>query len=106
MSKPELAPETPVIDTRPLFDEQFGIRFGLRRYYVNVRIGSELRAKERVKLEGQVRVSGVAFMYCVICSGAIMLFGTLCLLYLMKSGMGINLTDGDSLLHPLFAFNE
>jgi len=66
-----------------MFDEGFGFCMGRRKYYVNV------------------RVSGIAFLYLVICSGAIMLFGTLCLLYLLKSGMGINLSAEDSVLHPL-----
>lgn len=88
------------------FDERFGISLFGRTYYINVRIGSELRAPERLAAEGQVRVSGVAFLYCLVCSAAIMLFGTLALVYLMKSGMGINFTDGHSFLHPLFeAFN-
>ena len=85
-----------------LFDERFGMRFGQRTYYINVRIGSELRSSKRLASEGQVRVSGVAFLYCVICSGAIMLFGTLCILYLLKSGLGLDLSDGQSVLHPLF----
>jgi hypothetical protein len=82
-----------------LFDE----RFGQRTYYINIRIGSELRSTERLASEGQVRVSGAAFFYCLICSGAIMLFGTLCILYLLKSGLGGELSDGYSVLHPLFA---
>jgi hypothetical protein len=87
----------------PAFNEQFGIRIGRKTYYVNLRIGTESRSPERLAGEGQVRVNGLAFLYCVVCTGAIMLFGTLCLIYLIKSGMGINLTDGDSILHPLFA---
>lgn len=86
----------------PMFDEQFGIRLGGRSYYINLRIGTEMRTRRRRVAEGQVRVSGVAFLYCVICSGAIMLFGTLCLLYLLKSGMGLNIWDEDSVLHPFF----
>ncbi|MFT5509891.1 MAG: hypothetical protein ACI89J_002982 [Hyphomicrobiaceae bacterium] len=86
----------------PMFDEQFGIRLGGRSYYINLRIGTEMRTRRRRAAEGQVRVSGVAFLYCVICSGAIMLFGTLCLLYLLKSGMGLNIWDEDSVLHPFF----
>ena len=90
-------------DNQPaIFDEQFGIRLGGRSYYINLRIGSELRAGRRLAAEGQVRVSGVAFLYCVICSGAIMMFGTLCLLYLLKSGLGLDFSDHDSILHPLF----
>lgn len=90
-------------DNQPaIFDEQFGIRLGGRSYYINLRIGSELRAGRRLAAEGQVRVSGVAFLYCVICSGAIMMFCTLCLLYLLKSGLGLDFSDHDSILHPLF----
>jgi len=85
-----------------LFDERFGLRLGRRTYYINVRIGSELRSSTRRATEGQVRVSGAAFLYCVICSGAIMLFGTLCILYLLKSGLGVEMSDGHSVLHPLF----
>ena len=85
----------------PMFDEGFGFCMGRRKYYVNVRVGAELRSSDRLAEEGQVRVSGIAFLYLVICSGAIMLFGTLCLLYLLKSGMGINLSAEDSVLHPL-----
>ena len=88
--------------TAAMFDEGFGLNLGGRRFYVNVRIGLEQRASERLAAEGQVRVSGVAFLYLVICSGAIMLFGTLCLLYLIKSALGIDLSSGDSFLHPLF----
>ena len=86
----------------PMFDEGFGFCLGGRKCYLNVRVGVELRSSDRLSQEGQVRVSGIAFLYLVICSGAIMLFGTLCLLYLLKSGMGINLSSGDSVLHPLF----
>ena len=85
-----------------VFDERFNLGFRGRTYYINLRIGAELRGKERRAAEGQVRVSGFAFFYCLICSGAIMLFGTLCLIYLLKSAMGINLFEGDSFLHPLF----
>jgi len=85
-----------------LFNEQFSLSLWRRRYYINLRIGAELRADERRLAEGQVRVSGIAFFYCVICSAAIMLFGTICLIYLLKSAMGINLFDDQSFLHPLF----
>ena len=87
----------------PYFDERFGISLFGRSYYINLRIGAELRSKERRKVDGQVRISGVAFFYCLICTAAIMLFGTLCILYLLKSGAGINLSDGQSILHPLYA---
>ena len=87
---------------QPIFDERFGMSLFGRTYYINLRIGAELRASERRAAEGQVRVSGLAFFYCVICSGAIMLFGTLSLLYLLKSGMGIDLSASPSLLHPLY----
>ncbi len=86
----------------PMFDEGFDFCLGGRKYYVNVRVGAELRCSDRLAEEGQVRVSGIAFLYLVICSGAIMLFGTLCLFYLLKSGLGINLFAEDSVLHPLF----
>lgn len=89
-------------DLEPVFDKQFGIRLGGRSYYINLRIGSELRTPRRVEAEGQVPVSGVALVYCVLVSAAIMLFGMLCMLYLLKSGMGIDLWDADSPLHPLF----
>ena len=84
-----------------MFSEGFGIYLGARKFYLNVRVGVETRSSERLAQEGQVRVSGVAFLYLVICSGAIMLFGTLCLLYLLKSALGIDLTPGHSVLHPL-----
>jgi hypothetical protein len=96
---PQLATDA---DNGPAFNEQFGIRIGRTTYYINLRIGTESRAPERLAQEGQVRVNGLAFLYCVICSGAIMLFGTLCIIYLMKSGMGINLSDGNSVLHPIY----
>lgn len=85
----------------PLFNEGFGICLGGRKYYLNVRVGVEARSRERLADEGQVRVSGVAFLYLVICSGAIMLFGTLCLLYLLKSALGIDFSPDHSILHPL-----
>lgn len=88
--------------TAAMFDEGFGLSLGGRRYYINVRVGAEQRGNERLAAEGQVRVSGIAFLYLVISSGAIMLFGTLCLLYLIKSALGIDLSSGDSFLHPLF----
>jgi hypothetical protein len=47
-------------------------------------------------------VSGAAFFYCLICSGAIMLFGTLCILYMLKLGLRVDLSAGYSVLHPLF----
>jgi hypothetical protein len=90
----------------PLFDERFGLRLGRRTFYINVRIGTELRAKERLDADGHVHLSTIAFLYCVVCSGALMLFGSLCILYLLKSGLGINLSDGQSLLHPLYALFE
>jgi hypothetical protein len=101
--RPEATDAQPPADApTAVFDERFGMRLGQRSYYVNVRIGCEQRSCERRAREGQVRVSGVAFFYCVVCSGAIMLFGTLCILYLIKSGLGIDLSDGHSVLHPLF----
>ena len=94
-------PPDRVVGAVPIFSEGFGISLGGRKYYLNVRVGVETRSRERLAEEGQVRVSGVAFLYLVICSGAIMLFGTLCLLYLLKSALGIDLTPGHSVLHPL-----
>ncbi len=86
----------------PVFSEGFGICLGGRKFYLNVRVGVESRSRERLAQEGQVRVSGVAFLYLLVCSGAIMLFGTLCMLYMVKSGLGIDLSMGESVLHPLY----
>ena len=88
---------------QPTFDEQFGIRFGLKRYYINLRVGTEQRSNTRVQSEGQVSVSGIPVLYCVFGGGFMMLFGALCMLYLLKSGTGIDLSDGHSIFHPLFA---
>ena len=95
----EVVPPSPAV----LFDEQFGIRIGLKRYYVNLCIGVEKRSNLRVVDEGQVSVPGIPVLYCVVGSGLMMIFGALCTLYLLKSGAGIDLSEGHSLLHPLFA---
>ena len=98
----EPAPEgTPGANSTAL-DEFFTISLFGRTYYLRVCIGTEQRSQQRLAAEGHVRVSGLAFIYCVICTGAIMLFGTLCLVYLLKSGMGINLSDAQSVFHPLY----
>lgn len=60
-------------------DECFNLNVFGRTYFINVRIGTEMRSAERRASEGQVRVSGPAFLYCLACSAALMLFGTICL---------------------------
>lgn len=102
-SAPLIAEKGSRTPAKAAFDENFGISLFGRTYYINIRIGSEHRSQIRRLSDGQIRVSGIAFLYTVICSAAIMLFGTLCLIYLLKSGLGINLASEPSALHPLYA---
>lgn len=86
-----------------VFDERFGISLGRRTYYINLRIGAEQRSAPRLEAEGQVPLSAPAIAYSVIGSALLMFLGVLSILYLLKSGMGINLSSEESFLHPLYS---
>lgn len=77
----------------------FGIPF-----YITFLMGRERRSRERLAMEGQTQVHRIAIAHVVLtlmialsCFAAIA-----CILYLVKSAMGIDLFDGHFALHEMF----
>ena len=92
-----LIPDPP----RHAIDYRTSIPFFGRRFYVTLLVGRERRSLERLAREAQLRARHVAIVYSVLlmlvsCASflAFVLVG-----YVLKSAMGIDLTDGPSLLH-------
>lgn len=77
----------------------FGIPF-----YVTFLMGRERRSRERLAMEGQTQVHRVAIAHIIltVLIGLSLLAAVGCILYLVKSAVGIDLFDGNSSLHELF----
>ena len=77
----------------------FGIPF-----YITFLMGRERRSRERLALEGQTRVHRVALAHIVLTLVITLSFVAAagCVLYLVKSALGIDLFDGHFALHDLF----
>lgn len=92
-----LIPDPP----RHAIDYRASIPFFGRRFYVTLLVGRERRSQERLAREAQLRARHVAIVYSVL----LMLVSCVSFLafvlagYVLKSAMGIDLTDGPSLLH-------
>lgn len=89
-------------ETGVRFERRFGVRLPGRRYFIDIRIGRERRAAERLADEGQARLPLATLISCGFGSLFLMVFGAACFAYLLKSLVGINLFDRDSVLHPLY----
>ena len=77
----------------------FGIPF-----YVTFLMGRERRSRERLAEEGQTQVHRVAIAHIILTLliGLSCIAAVACVLYLIKSAVGIDLFDGNSSLHELF----
>lgn len=76
-----------------------------KRYYVTLLVGPERRNRERLIREGQLSRARSATVFGFVAMAALgcLVFGAFCLLYLLKSLLGINLFGGQSPLHPLYS---
>ncbi len=92
-----LIPDPP----RHAFDYRASIPFFGRRFYVTLLVGRERRSLERLAREAQLRARHVAIVYSVLLMlvSCASFFAFVLLGYVLKSAMGIDLTDGPSLLH-------
>ncbi|MGI9476052.1 MAG: hypothetical protein ACR2PI_05070 [Hyphomicrobiaceae bacterium] len=77
----------------------FGIPF-----YVTFLMGRERRSRERLAMEGQTQVHRVAIAHIILTLliGLFCLAAFACVIYLLKSAVGIDLFDEHSPLHELF----
>lgn len=77
----------------------FGIPF-----YITLLMGRERRSRERLAQEGQTQVHKIAIAHIVLTlvMGLSCLAAIACILYLVKSAVGIDLFDGHFALHELF----
>ena len=92
-----LIPDPP----RHAIDYRASIPFFGRRFYVTLLVGRERRSLERLAREAQLRARHVAIVYSVLLMlvSCAAFFAFVLLGYLLKSAMGLDLTDGPSLLH-------
>ncbi|HMN39033.1 MAG TPA: hypothetical protein PKD49_15155 [Hyphomicrobium sp.] len=95
-----LIPDPP----RHAIDYRASIPFFGRRFYVTLLVGRERRSLERLAREAQLRASHTAIVYSIlllllICGSFL---GFVLLGYVLKSVLGVDLTDGPSMLHFLF----
>ncbi len=74
------------------------------RFYVRLFLGKERRNLSRLTSEGQISLpkTSIGFIFCIWMICCLALFGSVIVLYLIKSTMGINLLDGPSIFHPIF----
>lgn len=86
-----------------LVDYRVSIPFFGRRYYVTLLAGRERRSLARLAREAQLRAKHIAMFYSVmlLLLTCISVIGLVLLGYVFKSALGIDLTDGPSLLHQL-----
>lgn len=77
----------------------FGVPF-----YITLLMGRERRSRERLAQEGQTQVHKIAIAHIVLAlvMGLSCLAAIACLLYLLKSAVGIDLFDGHFAMHDLF----
>mgnify|MGYP001815677861 CR=1 FL=1 len=77
----------------------FGIPF-----YITFLMGRERRSRERLAMEGQTEVHRVALAHVILTLVIALSFlaAGVCVLYLIKSAMGIDLFDGHFALHDMF----
>ncbi|MGH1418941.1 MAG: hypothetical protein ACRBCJ_08805 [Hyphomicrobiaceae bacterium] len=75
-----------------------------RRFYIRMLLGTERRNRTRLRSEGQISLpkTSILFFAIIFIVSSLALFGSVIVLYLIKSTMGINLLDGPSVLHPIF----
>lgn len=77
----------------------FGIPF-----YVTFLMGRERRSRERLAMEGQTQIHRVALAHIILTLVIAMscVAAVACVLYLVKSALGIDLFDGHFALHDMF----
>lgn len=92
-----LIPDPP----RHAIDYRASIPFFGRRFYVTLLVGRERRSQERLAREAQLRARHVAIVYSVLLMfvSCVSFLAFVLAGYVLKSAMGIDLTDGPSLLH-------
>lgn len=73
-------------------------------YFFNIRWGKERRSKERLAREGNGSKEKVSIFYTLLIWNILSLIGlgTMVILYLVKSKMGIDLFASKSFLHDMF----
>ena len=71
-----------------------------RGVYLALFLGNERRSRARLRREGQTRTTR---LLAALGGVAMMAFGAVCAIYLVKSLAGINLMATSSPLHPLYA---
>jgi hypothetical protein len=73
--------------------------------YFTVFSGLERRSEERLQAEGQTKWTrrSLFFFAIVLALTSFALFGVFCLLYLLKSVLGLNLLSSPSPFHPLYS---
>ncbi|MGH1418056.1 MAG: hypothetical protein ACRBCJ_04285 [Hyphomicrobiaceae bacterium] len=73
-------------------------------FYLRLFVGRERRNRSRLTAEGQISLpkTSIAFVFVVWLFCCLSLFGSVIVLYLIKSTMGIDFMSGPSIFHPLF----
>ncbi len=73
-------------------------------FYVRLFMGKERRNRSRLDAEGQVSLpkTSIALIFFLWALCCLAMFGSVILLYLIKSTIGIDLFNGPSILHPFF----
>jgi hypothetical protein len=87
-----------------LMDFLVSLPFLGRRYYLRLYVGRERRSYERLLREGQISLGRVLLVWSWLAWMILSLvaLGTVVMLYVLKSQLGINIFQGQSPLHFLY----